>query len=88
MTDLLKQIFQGFDCTNKGSTPTFHPQTEIRMATPHITESETQRALEALNQNKEADPDGLFPKALKTLSPNIALHSPVFYSLPPNLPDP
>ncbi len=42
------------------------------MATPHITESETQRALEALNPNKGAGPDGLFPKALKTLSPNIA----------------
>ncbi len=42
------------------------------MATPHITESETQRALEALNPNKGAGPDGLFPKALKTLSPYIA----------------
>ncbi len=42
------------------------------MATPHITESETQRALESLNPNKGAGPDGLFPKALKTLSPYIA----------------
>ncbi len=42
------------------------------MATPHITESETQRALEALNPNKGAGPDGLFPKSLKTLSPYIA----------------
>ncbi len=29
-------------------------------------------ALEALNPNKGAGPDGLFPKALKTLSPYIA----------------
>ncbi len=42
------------------------------MANPHITESETQRALESLNPNKGAGPDGLFPKALKTLSPYIA----------------
>ncbi len=39
------------------------------MANPHITESETHRAL---NQNKGAGPDGLFPKALKTLIPYIA----------------
>ncbi len=42
------------------------------MANPHITESETQRTLEALNPNKGAGPDGLFPKVLKTLSPYIA----------------
>ncbi len=42
------------------------------MATPRITESEVQRALEALNHNKGASLDGLFPKALKTLSPYIA----------------
>ncbi len=42
------------------------------MATPHITESETQRTLEALKPNKGAGPDGLFPKALKTRSPYIA----------------
>ncbi len=42
------------------------------MVTPHITESETQRALESLNPNKGAGPDGLFPEALKTLSPYIA----------------
>ncbi len=29
-------------------------------------------ALEALNSNKGAGPDGLFPKALKSLSPYIA----------------
>ncbi len=57
---------------DNGSTPTFHPRTEIRMANPHITESETQRALEALNPNKGAGPDGLFLKALKTQSPYIA----------------
>ncbi len=33
------------------------------MVTPHITESEIQRALETLNPNKGAGPDGLFPKA-------------------------
>ncbi len=42
------------------------------MTNPHITESETQRALESLNPNKGAGPDGLFPKALKTRSPYIA----------------
>ncbi len=65
MADLLKQTFQGFYRTDKGPTPTFHPRTEIRMANPHITESETQGALEALNSNKGAGPDGLFHKALK-----------------------
>ncbi len=36
MADLLKQTFQNFYQTDKGSTPTFHPRTEIRMATlPH-----------------------------------------------------
>ncbi len=49
----LKQTFQGFYRTDKGSTPTFHSRTEIRMATP------TSR-------------NGLFPKALKTVSPYIA----------------
>ncbi len=34
--------------------------------------SETQSALEALNPSKGAGPDGLYPKALKTLSPYIA----------------
>ncbi len=42
------------------------------MATPHITESETKRALKAYNPDKAAGTDGLFPKALKTLSPYIA----------------
>ncbi len=72
MTDLLKQKFQDFYRKDKGFTPTFHPRTEIRMGNPHITESETQRAHEELNPNKGACPDGLFPKALKTLSPYIA----------------
>ncbi len=44
MEDRLKQAFQGFYRTGKGSTPTFHPRTEIRLANPHITESETQTA--------------------------------------------
>ncbi len=48
------------------------------MVNPHITESETQRALEALNPNKGAGPDELFLKALKTLSPYIAIHYPHF----------
>ncbi len=64
MEDFLRQTFQGFYRTDKGSTPTFHPHTELRMANPRITESETQRALEAPNSNKGAGPDGLFPKAL------------------------
>ncbi len=55
--ELLKQTFQGFYRTDKGSTPTFHPRTAIRMANPHTTESETQRALKALNSNKRAGPD-------------------------------
>ncbi len=42
------------------------------MANTHITESEIQRALEALNLNGGTGPDGLFPKTLKTLSPYIA----------------
>ncbi len=43
------------------------------MANPHITESETQRALGAINPHKEAGINGFFHKALKTLSPYIAL---------------
>ncbi len=85
MVDLLKRTFQSFCRADKGSTPTFHPRTEISMATPHITESETQRALEALNPNKGAGPDGLFPKALKTLSPHIAPTLPRIFNL--SLPD-
>ncbi len=87
IADLLKQTFQGFYRKDKGSTPTFHPRTEIRLANPHITESEIQRALDALNPNKGAGPDGLFPKDLKTLSPYIAIYTlPHFLHLPPNLP--
>ncbi len=63
VADLLKQTFQGFYRTDKGSTPTFHPRTEIHMETPHITEPETQTALEDLNPHMGAGPNGLFPKA-------------------------
>ncbi len=48
------------------------PHTEIRMANPHITESESQRALEALNPHEAANTVGRLPKALKTLSLDIA----------------
>ncbi len=72
IADLLKQTFQSFCRTDKGPAPIFHPRTEICMANPHTTESEAQRALEALNPNKGAGPDGLFPKALRTLSHYIA----------------
>ncbi len=78
MAELLKQTFQGFYRKDERSAPNLHARTEIRMANPHITESETQRAIEALNPNKGAGPDGLFPKALKTLGPFVA----------PALPDP
>ncbi len=71
IVELLKHTFQGFYRTDKGSTPTIHPRTEICMANTHIMESETQRALKALNPNKGAGPGGLFPEALKTLSPHI-----------------
>ncbi len=70
MADLLKQTFQSVYPTDKVSTAIFHARTEIRMATPHITESETHRALEALNPNKGCGPDVFFSKALKTLSPH------------------
>ncbi len=72
MAGLLKQTFLGFYCKDKGSTPTSHPRTKIRTTNPHITELETQRALDALNPNKGTGPDELFPKALKTMSPYIA----------------
>ncbi len=51
------------------------------MANPHITESETRRALEVLNPNKGASPDGLFPKALKTRSLYIAPTLPRIFML-------
>ncbi len=38
------------------------------IANPLITESETERAIEALNLTKGVGTDGLFPKALKTRS--------------------
>ncbi len=66
MADLLKQTFQGFYRTDKGPTSTFHPLAERNMVNPHIRESETQGALENLNPNKGAGPNGIFPKALKT----------------------
>ncbi len=65
-TDLLNKTFQGFYRVDKGSTPTFHPHTEIRMANPHITESETQRALGAINPHNGAGINGFFHKTLKT----------------------
>ncbi len=40
LADLLKQTFQGFYRKDKRSTPTLHARTEIRMANPHITDSE------------------------------------------------
>ncbi len=66
------QTFQNFFRTDKGSTPTFHPRTGVHMANPLTTISKTQRALEALNPNMGAGPDGIFPKTLKTLNPYIA----------------
>ncbi len=72
--------------TDKGSTPTFHPRTEIRMANPHIKEPETQSALEDLNSNKGAGPDGLFPNTLTTLNPNIAPVLYAFLTSPSKLP--
>ncbi len=68
MADLLKQIFQGF----YRADPTFHPRTGIHMANSLITESEVQRAREALNRNMGVGPTGCVPKALKALSPYIA----------------
>ncbi len=62
IADLLKQTFQGFYRTDNGSTSTFQLRTEIRMANPHITESETQRALEVLNPIKGAGLDGLLSR--------------------------
>ncbi len=41
MTDLLKKAFYDFYRAGKEFTPIFHPRTEIHMATPLITESET-----------------------------------------------
>ncbi len=44
----------------------------MHMANSLITESETEQILEALNPSKATTYNGLFPKALKTLSPYIA----------------
>ncbi len=62
-------------------TFTFHTHTKVHMANPLITE--TQRALEALNPNKGAGTDGIFPKAVATLSPYIdpTISSIVYLSL-------
>ncbi len=65
MAKFLKQTFQGFDRKGKGSTPTFHQRTEIRIASPNITESKTRRALEALNPNNGAALIDSYPKLLK-----------------------
>ncbi len=63
-------MYNGLKYTNAGRSNL--PHTEIRIASPHITESETQRALEALNPHKAASTGGPFSKALKTLSLYIA----------------
>ncbi len=42
------------------------------MADPLITELEVRRALDGLNPDKGAGPDGLFPKVLKALNSHIA----------------
>ncbi len=55
-----------------GRSGSGYTDTEVHMAKPLITESVTQRTLEALNPNKGAGPSGLFPIVLKTLSPYIA----------------
>ncbi len=56
----------------KGPLPLSTHAQRFAWQLPKLTESETQRALEALNPNKGAGSGGLFPKALKTLSPYIA----------------
>ncbi len=66
MADPLKKTFGAFYRADEESSYTFHPRTEIHMANPIIAELEAHRALAAINPNKEAGFDGLFPKALKT----------------------
>ncbi len=69
MSDLIRKTFQGFYRADWNPLPlSIHVQ-KVHMATPLITESETQQDL---NPTKGAGPDGLFPKALKTLSLYIA----------------
>ncbi len=79
IADHLKKTFQGFNRVDKEPTPIFHPH-----GNHLINESETQRAPVALIPSKGVQPDGLIPKALKTLSPYIA---PTLSRLPPNLTD-
>ncbi len=65
MADLLKQTFQSFYRTGKGSTPTFHPRTEISMATPT---SRNQKPKELSNPStpiRELVLMGSFPKPFK-----------------------
>ncbi len=63
------ETFQGLYHADNEFTSTFHTQPKVHNANPLITE--TERALEVLNPNKGAGTDGIFPKAVATLSPNI-----------------
>ncbi len=45
---LLKKKCQNFYLAHKGSTPPFHPRTKIHMVSTLVRESQTQRAVEAL----------------------------------------
>ncbi len=61
MAELPKTTFLGFFREDEGSTPVLQPHRQTNMADPLITELEIRRALDGLNPNKGAGPDGLFP---------------------------
>ncbi len=48
IADLIKKKFEGFYLACKGFTPPFQPCTRIHMVSTLVTESQTQRAVEAL----------------------------------------
>ncbi len=87
MANRLKKTFQGFDCAEKGATPSFHPRIEIRKANPHFIESEPQRELKGPNLNKGAGSEMSFLKVLKALGPTYSLYFPACFPLPPNFTD-
>ncbi len=74
MAELLKTTILGFFREDEESTPVLQPRTQTNMADPLITELEIRRALDGLNHDKGAGPDGFFPQVLKALNSHITLN--------------
>ncbi len=77
-----KQDLQGFFRTDKGSTPTFHPRTEIRMATPTSRNQKPKEPSKPSTPIRKLTLKGSFPKPWKPWAPTEPLHSSAFLIFP------